>query len=123
MAGPFFSFTPVEIAKIRDQLVAQRLLLHGELIEACRAWVLENPDVEELDVGELQEYVAKQMEVPVGWLSSAKDLLCQAYEKVVRRLQEDALRGMLMSMDEGRDRGNFLTGPDETWWRLTGSDE
>ena len=39
--------------------------------------------------------------------------------KVLLRLNEDAARGMLMSLDGGRDPGNFLTGPDETYYRLT----
>ena len=117
-------FIPVE-AEIRDHLVAQRLLLHGELIEACRAWFMElGQDADELDVDELQEYVENQWEVPAGSLSRAKKLLEQAGHKVVQRLNEDAMRKCLMAGDPGRDDpGNFLTGPDETWWRLTGSDE
>lgn len=120
----FFSFSPIEAAKVRDHLVAQRLLLHGELIEACRAWFMElGQDADELDVDELQEYVENQWEVPAGSLSRAKKLLEQAVHKVVQRLNEDALRKSLFSMDDQRDPGNFLTGPDETWWLLTGSDE
>ena len=78
---------------------------------------------DELDVDELQEYVENQMEVRAGSLSRAKKLLEQAVHKVVQRLNEDALRKSLFSMDDQRDPGNFLTGPDETWWLLTGSDE
>ena len=121
----FIAFTAVEADKVRSHLVAQRLLLHGELIEGCRAWFMElGQSADELDVDELQEYVENQMEVPAGSLSRAKKLLEQAVHKVVQRLNEDAMRKCLMAGDPGRDDpGNFLTGPDETWWRLTGSDE
>ena len=75
-------------------------------------------DADELDVDEVQEYVEKQMKVAEGTLSRAGNLLEQAVNKVLLRLNEDAARGMLMSLDGGRDPGNFLTGPDETYYRL-----
>jgi hypothetical protein len=83
LAGPFFSFTPIEVGLIRDQLVAQRLLLHDELIEGCRAWILETgkDGTEDLDVDEVQAYVQNKMKVPEGSPSPAKRLISQAYDK------------------------------------------
>ena len=64
---------------------------------------------------------------PRGYLSRLDELDGSAseraeHDKEVQRLNEDAMRKCLMAGDPGRDDpGNFLTGPDETWWRLTGS--
>ena len=59
------------------------------------------------------------MKVPEGTLSRAQDLLRLAVAKVVRRIHENVMNQALQFMFPEREyKDNFLTGPDETWWRL-----
>ena len=87
---------------------------------------------------ELLGLVLDATEIPMGLRLASKRFSSMSRGKAkVRELQRRALRtfgiktchrkeNWLKSLmpDPGRDDpGNFLTGPDETWWRLTGSDE
>ena len=82
---------------------------------------------------ELLGLVLDATEIPMGLRLASKRFssmprgkakVRELQRRALQRLNEDAMRKCLMAGDPGRDDpGNFLTGPDETWWRLTGSDE
>ena len=66
------------------------------------------------------ELQRRELQVPEGTLSRAEHLLRLAVAKVVRRISENAMNQALQLLfpDREHEQTNFLTGPDETWWRL-----